>query len=139
MWDRSLVPSKLKATGIHLSLSAVAFCVVLYFILHHWYPQPWFPIDGGWQGVRIMVFVDLVLGPTLTFIVFDAAKSRRALLFEFSMIALTQAAAFTWGVYAVHGQRPVAVSFYDGAFYSIEEEDLRKQQHSSAELAILDA
>jgi hypothetical protein len=139
MWTRAFVLSKLQATAIHLGLSAVAFCVVLYFIVVEWYPQPWFSLDGGWQGVRIMIVVDLVLGPALTFIIFNAAKSRRALLFDFTMIGLTQLGAFTWGVYAVHGQRPVAISYFDGGFYSFEERALRWQGRTVADLSQLDS
>ena len=138
MWNRSLALSKLKACGIHLGLSGIAFCVVLYFILLRWYPQPWFPIDGGWQGVRIMVLVDLVLGPTLTLVVFNPAKSRRALLFDFSLIGLAQISAFTWGVYAVHAQRPVAMVFWEGSFNSVAEKSLRSQGHSVSELRAFD-
>jgi hypothetical protein len=139
MGDRTLVKVKLKASGLHLALSAGAFCPVLYLILAHWYPQPWFPIDGGWQGVRIMIFVDLVLGPALTFVIYNAAKSRRALAFDFTMIGLTQLCAFVWGVYAVHAQRPVAVVYFDGAFYSFEEKPLLWQGHSAADLKQLDS
>jgi hypothetical protein len=138
MWKRSVLTSKLKAAGIHLGLSSVAFCAVLYLILARWYPQPWFPIDGGWQGVRIMVFVDLVLGPTLTFVIFNSGKTRRALAFDFTVIGVTQLAAFVWGVYAVHGQRPAAISYYDGAFHSFEERSLRLQDRTLADLAALD-
>ena len=138
MWQRLLVLNKLKASGIHLGLSSIAFGVVLYFILVHWYPQPWFPIDGGWQGVRIMAFVDLVLGPTLTLIIFDPSKSRRALLFDFSMIGLAQVGAFTWGAYAVHTQRPVAMVFWEGSFYSVAEKPLRAQGRSASELSAFD-
>ena len=54
---------RLKASGIQLSLSALAFFIVLYFIVFLWYPNPHFSTNGGWQGVRIMLFVDIVLGP----------------------------------------------------------------------------
>lgn len=138
MGNRSLARNKLQASGLHLALSAVAFCVVLYFIVVDWYPQLWFAIDGGWQGVRIMIAVDLVLGPTLTLIIFNPAKSRRALVFDLSLIGLTQICAFAWGVYAVHAQRPVAISYWDGAFHSFEERSLRQQGKNLSDLAVLD-
>ena len=138
MWKRPLILSKLKASGIHLSLSAVAFGVVLYLILVHWYPPPWFGIDGGWQGVRIMLFVDVVLGPFLTLIIFNPAKSRRALTFDFSLIGLTQVCAFTWGVYAVHAQRPVVIAFFEHSFHSVEERVLPKQSAKLADLKQFD-
>ncbi len=124
---KTLLPYKAKATAIHLALSGVIFVVVLYFILFHWYPHPWFPIDGGWQGVRIMIFVDLVLGPTLTFLVFNPNKTRLALGVDFSFIAVAQISALIWGIYAVHGQRPLAIVFSWDRFYSVDIKALRKQ------------
>ena len=127
---RRSVPYRLKAAGIHLSLSAVIFAVALYLILVEWYPGFHFLVDGGWQGVRIMAGVDLVLGPTLTLIIFNPFKARRLIVFDLSCIATAQLAALVWGFYAVHSQRPVAVSFYEGAFLSLTAAPLKieKQQ-----------
>ncbi|MGH8562484.1 MAG: hypothetical protein ACRES4_11005, partial [Nevskiales bacterium] len=117
---QTLLPHKLRAFSIHFLISLAIFAVLLYLILFHWYPMPWFPIDGGWQGVRIMIGVDLVLGPTLTFIIFNPAKGRRELTLDFSLIALVQASALAWGVYLVHGQRPLAIVHWNGAFHSVD-------------------
>ena len=46
--SKELLIIKLKATAIHFSLSIVVFVVLAYLILYHWYPQPYFTIDGGW-------------------------------------------------------------------------------------------
>lgn len=124
---RSL-PSRLKAAGIHLALSAVVFAVALYLILAHWYPGFHFAVDGGWRGVRIMAAVDLVLGPTLTLIVFNPFKARRLIVFDLSCVAAAQLAALVWGFYAVHSQRPVAVSYYEGAFLSLTAAPLKVEK-----------
>lgn len=117
---KALLPHKLRAFSIHFLISLAIFAVLLYLILFHWYPGPWFAIDGGWPGVRIMVAVDLVLGPLLTFMVFNPAKSRREMGLDFSLIALIQIAALVWGVYLVHGQRPLAIVHWDGQFHSVD-------------------
>lgn len=124
---KSLLPHKFKATAVHLLISAVIFAVVLYLILFHWYPGPWFAIDGGWQGVRIMIFVDMVLGPVLTFMVFNPNKTRLALGIDLGFIALVQTGALIWGIYAVHNQRPLAIVFSYDRFYSVDEKPLAKQ------------
>lgn len=124
---RTLLPHKAKATAVHLGLSAVIFLIVLYLILFHWYPPPWFALDGGWQGVRIMIFVDLVLGPVLTFLIFNPGKTRLALGIDFGFIAAVQISALVWGIYAVHGQRPLAIVFSWDRFYSVDTAALRKQ------------
>lgn len=124
----ALLPHKVKATAIHLLLSLVVFAVVLYLILFHWYPGPWFAIDGGWQGVRIMIAVDLVLGPLLTFLIFNPNKTRLALGVDFTFIAIVQISALVWGIYAVHSKRPLAIVHWDDRLYSVDSEVLKKQK-----------
>jgi hypothetical protein len=118
---RELVGAKLRASGIHLGLSLGIFAVLMYLILFRWYPGPWFAIDGGWTGVRIMVFVDLVLGPFLTLMVFNPAKTRLALGIDFTCIGLVQASALVWGIQMVHFQRPQAIVFWDDGFFSVDQ------------------
>ena len=128
------VPTRLKAAGIHLSLCTVIFAVALYLILAEWYPGFHFLVDGGLRGMRIMAGVDLVLGPTLTLIIFNPLKARRLIVLDLSCIAAAQLAALAWGFYAVHSQRPVAVSYYEGAFLSLTAEPL-KIEHRPADYA----
>lgn len=116
---------RLKASGIHLSLSALAFFIVLYFIVFLWYPNPHFSTNGGWQGVRIMLFVDIVLGPLLTLIIFNPEKSIKAILFDLTAIGTIQISAFIWGLFLVNSQRPLAISFWEGRFYPVLMEDLK--------------
>jgi len=118
---------KLKAASIHLSFSLLIFAVILYFILFDWYPEPFFTAQGGWQGIRLMAFVDLVLGPSLTFIVFNHLKQRKEIIADLSIIALVQIAALIWGGYMVYSQRPVALVFWTDAFYTVTEDDYREQ------------
>ena len=114
---RDLLHAKLRAFGIHFSISLLIFFVLLYFILFHWYPLPFFDTDGGWQGIRIIAGVDLTLGPVMTFIAFNPRKAPRLLKLDLGLIALAQIAALIWGISAVHGERPYLAIFSDGIFY----------------------
>lgn len=118
---------KLKATGIHLALSGAIFLIALYLIVFLWYPGFLFTSDGGWQGVRIMACVDLVLGPLLTLIIYNPLKTRRAILFDFTFIGVVQLGALLWGFYAVHEERPVALVHWENTFYPITVKSLRAQ------------
>lgn len=122
---RQTLPFRLRAAGIHFSLSLVVFGVALYLILVRWYPGFHFGVDGGWQGVRIMAAVDLVLGPLLTLIIFNPLKPRSLIAFDLACIGVVQVAALAWGFYAIGGQRPVSLNFYDGIFYSMPAQSLR--------------
>lgn len=123
----SLLKHKLRALLIHLGISAAVLLSFLYLIWFHWYPEPLFFTEGAGQGLRIMWLVDLVLGPSLTFLVFNPSKTRRALLVDFTCIGLIQAAALVYGIYNVHSVRPWAVSYYDGAFYAVSRQAFEDQ------------
>ena len=112
-FNKPLLITKLKATGVHMSLSLVVFVYLAYQIYFNWYPQPYFSIDGGWQGIRLVGAVDLVLGPFITFLIFDLRKSRRAILFDLMTITVIQMSALAYGVYTTYSQRPVAIVLID--------------------------
>jgi len=116
---RDLLQAKLRAFGIHFSLSLFVFFILLYFILFRWYPMPFFDTDGGWQGIRIIAGVDLTLGPLLTFIAFNPHKAPRLLKLDLRLIGLAQVAALVWGISTVHGERPYLAVFADGTFYPL--------------------
>ena len=118
---------KLKATSIHLFISLLIFVVILYFILFKWYPEPFFTAQGGWQGIRLMAFVDLVLGPALTFIVFNHFKQKKEIVFDLSLIAAVQISALIWGGFQVYTQRPIALVFWSNSFYTVTSDDYREQ------------
>ena len=114
---------KLKAASIHLLLSLIVFAVFSYFILYEWYPEPFFTAQGGWQGIRLMAIVDLVLGPALTLIVYNHLKQRKLIIFDLSIIVFIQITALGLGGYTVYTQRPIALVYWATAFYTVTEED----------------
>lgn len=116
---RRSLPLRFRAAGIHFGLSLAIFAVALYLILVRWYPGFHFGVDGGWQGVRIMAAVDLVLGPLLTLVVFNPFKARKLIVFDLACIGVAQVLALVWGFHAIHGQRPVSLNFHEGIFYSM--------------------
>ena len=112
-FSKPLLITKLKATAVHLSMSIAVFIYLAYQIYFNWYPQPYFTVDGGWQGIRLVGAVDLVLGPFITFLIFDLNKSRRAILFDLVTIAVIQLAVLSYGIYLTYSQRPLAVVVMD--------------------------
>lgn len=116
--------NRVSAFLLHLGISLVIFAVLGYLIVFHWYPDFFFETDGGWAGIRIIALVDLVLGPTLTLIVFKAGKP--GLKFDLSVIAALQAVCLAAGTYIVYSERPLAIVYADGFFHSVSADDFRK-------------
>ncbi|UCB54457.1 MAG: hypothetical protein JSW45_10985 [Thiotrichales bacterium] len=103
-----------QAFSTHLLISMAIFFVLAYLIIFHWYPSYYFHIDGGYRGLATIFFVDVVLGPGLTLLVFKPGKPN--LRFDMTMIVIIQVVALTWGVKSVVSERPMLTVFYDGKF-----------------------
>ncbi len=108
--------SRYLASFYHLLISLAVFAVLAYVILFVWYPGFFYEIDGGWEGMRIIIAVDLVLGPLLTLVVFKAGKP--GLKLDLAAIGTFQALCLIGGMYIVYTERPLAMVYYDGHFYS---------------------
>jgi len=124
--------SRKQAFLSHLIISFVIFLITLYFIVFHWYPQPFFEIDGGWQGIRLIAAVDIVLGPLLTLIIFKPGKP--GLKNDLAIIAVIQFTALFSGIYVVQNERPVAKVFYDGIMNIVTGYDMRDRNISEKDL-----
>ena len=129
---------RVQAFSIHFGISAIAFLSLLYVVLLYWYPGPHFSLNGGWQGIRIVLPVLFILGPCLTLLVFSPEKSLRAKAFDLTCIGILQIGAFGWGIYALHTQRPVGVSLSEGIIYPVVEEELLLQKKTAADMKLLD-
>jgi len=74
-----------KAAAIHLGLSVLIAATVVTVMLLVWYTPPYFDTMGGTGLLKILVGVDVTLGPLLTLIIFDPRK--KGLRFDLSVIA----------------------------------------------------
>ena len=115
--------SRFKAAGIHLGISFVIFVFLAYLVLFEWYPGIFFNTDGGWRGMRIIVGVDLVLGPTLTLVAYKAGKP--GLKFDLTAIALLQTVCLIAGTYVVWSEKPRTVVYVDGRIQVVTTDDYR--------------
>ena len=132
--SKPLLATKLKATAIHLAMSLVIFSYLVYQIVYVWYPQPYFSVDGGWQGLRLIAAVDLVLGPLITFMIFNLNKSMRAIIFDLLIIMIIQFGALAYGVLLTYHQRPVAIVLIDDFVIPAIEENYADQLESLDQL-----
>ena len=99
--------TRFRAAGVHLGLSALVALLAGAVVFGLWYPYPYRVISGGQSLFWLVVTVDLVLGPLLTWIVFDRRKPRAELVRDVSVIALLQLSALVYGLVSVYQARPV--------------------------------
>jgi len=113
--------SRFSAFAIHLGISFLIFLVLAYLVVFEWYPGIFFENDGGWRGMRIIIAVDLVLGPMLTLVVFKAGKP--GLRTDLTLIGLLQAVCLCAGTWVVYSEKPLAVVYTDGRFTVMTADD----------------
>lgn len=122
--------SRPRAFVSHLALSAVivgAVCTLIFFV---WYPHPYFQAVGAWNVLRVLVGVDLVLGPVLTLILFKPGKW--GLKFDLCFIACVQAAALVYGVTVIYRERPYVNVFAVDRFSVYAYRDIDGEQWEDA-------
>jgi hypothetical protein len=98
------LPSKTKAFLIHFFASAMVVGTVLALIWFAWYPAPLFDLLGAWDLIKVLVGVDLVLGPALTLLLYKPGKPK--LLLDMSVVLLIQLGALSYGVAVIYSERP---------------------------------
>lgn len=103
--------ARLKAAGIHLTVSMIVAALAAIVVFVVWYPGPFRELAGGRGLFVLLTSVDVVLGPLLTFAVFDRLKSRRHLRIDLGVIGALQLAALVYGMHTVFIVRPVAMVF----------------------------
>lgn len=102
--------ARLRAAGLHLLLSALVAALAAALVFGLWYPTPFREISGGRELFLIVVAVDVVLGPLITFAVFDRRKPRRELVRDLAVVAALQLAGLAYGLHTVFIVRPVVAA-----------------------------
>lgn len=98
-----------KAAGLHLLLSLLIAGLAAVLVFGFWYPGPFRWLAGGRDLFILVTAVDVVIGPLLTFAVFNRAKGTRHLARDLAVIGLLQTAALAYGMHTVYIARPVAM------------------------------
>ncbi|MGA8865157.1 MAG: TfpX/TfpZ family type IV pilin accessory protein [Gallionella sp.] len=124
--------SRRKAFLIHLTISAAIAASVITLMMLLWYQPPFFSALGGKHLLLILLGVDVTLGPLITLIIFNPQKSRKALTFDLSAIAIMQTAALLFGISVMFEARPVFVVFSKGSFDLVTANMLSKQDIAQA-------
>lgn len=126
------IKSRFGAFGVHFFASVSIFLVFFYFVFVWWYPDPYLTLEGGWFIVGMIVLVDVILGPTLTFIVFKPGKKGLAL--DLSLIAGIQICALVYGVSVIYMERPQFLAFSVDRFVMVSQQDVEQNKFKYPQL-----
>jgi hypothetical protein len=116
-WSKPQLVARAKAAIFHL-LASLAVAVVVTIPMVFWlYPFPHFEASGGYHLLGLILIVDVVLGPLLTFLVFDRRKA--SLTRDLKTIVAVQLLALGYGLYATAMSRPVFMTYVVDRFETV--------------------
>jgi hypothetical protein len=114
--------ARLRACLIHVIVSLLGIVTLLGLVLLFWYPAPLSDYEGAWTPLRILIVVDLVIGPLLTLLVYKPGK--KGLIFDMILITLLKVGALAYGTHVLWSQRPMVMVFAVDAYYVVGAGDL---------------
>jgi hypothetical protein len=121
-WGKEGLKARSFAAVIHLLVCALAAILVTLPIVFWLYPSPFFEAAGGMHLLGIILGIDVILGPTLTFLIFNKAKA--SLKMDLKIIAGIQIAALGYGLYATAASRPVYMTYVVDRFEMVSAADV---------------
>ncbi|ENW93996.1 TfpX/TfpZ family type IV pilin accessory protein [Acinetobacter dispersus] len=129
--EGSVLRGKFKAFAIHLSLSALVGLVCAFIIYKVWFIAPLGIATKITPIFLMMVGIDIIVGPLLTFLVYK--KGKKTLKLDLSIIVVIQCIALIYGVFNIYQSRPLWIAFDQDAFYLIRanEVDLESEKKAS--------
>jgi hypothetical protein len=123
---------RLKTFGLHVLGSASALILVLGTLWLGWYRWPGWYLSSVLHVVGIVVMVDLVVGPTLTWIVSNPRKPRRVLARDIAVIVSVQLAALVYGSVTLWSGRPLYYAFSTNSIDCVQASDIEKAEIAMA-------
>lgn len=131
--NEGTLTQKIKAGGIHFLLSLVVISAYLAIVFLLWYPEPFATLEKVTDAARVVIGVDLVIGPLLTFLLYK--KGKPGLRFDLTMVVVLQLSALSWGIHITYSQRPVYVAYAEQLFSVVAASDLQGKRPTDHALA----
>ena len=119
---------RFRAAGLHLLISAAIATLAAWLVFGLWYPGIYRALAGGRDLFFLLASVDVVLGPLLTFAVFNVAKGWRHLRRDLAIIGLIQMLALGYGLHTVFVVRPVGLVLEGNRFRMVSAKDVRTSE-----------
>lgn len=128
--------TRVSAALIHFSTSVLIALAAAGLVFGLWYPYPFSELLGGRELFLWLISVDVVIGPLLTFVIFNTAKPRQELVRDVAIIVVLQLCALLYGLYVVMQARPVWVACEGDRFRVVRMVDINIESLGEAPEAL---
>ena len=116
MFSSQRLLAALSASLKHLFASFLVALIGAALVFGLWYPPPYSELLGGKGLFYLLMSVDVVCGPLLTFVVYSPHKARPELRRDIGFVVILQIVAFVYGMNVAIQARPVFLAFEGDSF-----------------------
>jgi len=127
---------KFKASLLHFLISLLLVILIIGSMLFFFFPSIYFSVTDFKELAYIIITVDLILGPLLTFIIFNPDKAKSALYLDFSVVGAVQLSALIYGAYTLYQVHPVYITFNVDRFTVVSAKDAQPKKAKFKEYKI---
>lgn len=96
-----------RVAFLHALGSVVIGLVVGALVFLVWYPYPYSEMAGGKDLFQLLIWVDVVAGPLLTFFLYNPIKRKSELILDLGLVACLQLTVLCYGAWTVWEARPL--------------------------------
>lgn len=122
-----MLVQKTKAAAVHFLFSMAVVTCAAGLVFYFWFPGELSSMLGGVKLFLLVAFVDVLLGPVISLVIFNPNKPRAELVKDYSVVVCLQLAALSYGLYAVAQSRPVFMVFVKDRVEVVTAIELDKQ------------
>lgn len=115
----------------HLAISFFIALIVIGVVFFLWYPSPLAKAVGVTTVFLMLLCIDVIIGPLLSFFVYKEGK--KTLIMDLTVIILMQISALAYGVYSIAQGRPAWIVYYYDQFELVTNKDLAQDRIQQAQ------
>ncbi len=102
--------------------SAIVLAAAFLLISLVWYPGVLFAAAAGSELLRLMIGVDLIIGPVVMLIIYNPTKPK--IKQDVLIVLLCQLAFLFFGLWSIFSARPVYIAFSENRFYLVRANEI---------------
>lgn len=126
--------TRFHAASFHFCISIGVGTVLLSLFWFIWYPSPMLMAIGGHEIFLLVIGIDVVLGPLLTFVVFKVGK--KTLKFDLAAIVFMQIFALWYGVSTLLEARPAYIAALGNTFQLVQATEVTDENLAKAKTTL---
>jgi hypothetical protein len=119
---------RLKAFSLHLLGSTTVLTLILGTLYFGWYRWPGWYLADATPVVTVLIGVDLVIGPLMTFVIASNSKAHHVLARDIAIIVAVQVCALIYGATSLWNGRPLYYAFSENVLQMVQAYDIDSQE-----------